>query len=103
MKGQFGPQGALFDGWETRRHNSTYDWVILRLGPVAGGSVTGFDVDTANFNGNEAPEVEIYGLRLTPAEERVGTRVSEQDARVSEACRVIHIRRWTKLSLFLLP
>lgn len=26
MKGQFGPNGALFDGWESRRHNPTYDW-----------------------------------------------------------------------------
>lgn len=84
MKGQFGPKGALFDGWETRRHNPTYDWVILRLGPAAGGSITGFDVDTANFNGNEAPEVEIFGLRLTPEEEKGNSRVSEQDVRVSD-------------------
>lgn len=26
MKGQFGPNGALFDGWESRRHNPRYDW-----------------------------------------------------------------------------
>lgn len=26
MKGQFGPNGALFDGWESRRHNQSYDW-----------------------------------------------------------------------------
>lgn len=25
-KGQFGPNGALFDGWETRRHNPDHDW-----------------------------------------------------------------------------
>ncbi|UZJ53020.1 hypothetical protein CBS101457_002340 [Exobasidium rhododendri] len=80
MKGQFGPTGALFDGWETRRHNSTYDWVIMRLGPAAGGSIVGFDVDTANFNGNEAPEVEIFGLRLTPEEEKAGKAVREDDA-----------------------
>lgn len=28
MKGQFGPNGALFDGWESRRHNPTYDWSV---------------------------------------------------------------------------
>lgn len=83
MKGQFGPKGALFDGWETRRHNPTYDWVIVRLGPVAGGRITGFDVDTANFNGNEAPEVEIYGLCLTPDEEKAAVEVRENDDRVS--------------------
>ena len=31
MKGQFGPNGALFDGWESRRHNPTYDWSVASL------------------------------------------------------------------------
>ena len=26
LKGQFGPKGALYSGWETRRHNADYDW-----------------------------------------------------------------------------
>lgn len=26
LKGQFGPKGALFSGWESRRHNPNYDW-----------------------------------------------------------------------------
>ncbi|KAF9482161.1 allantoicase [Pholiota conissans] len=60
MKGQFGPNGALFSGWETRRHNPGYDWCIIQLG--TSGSVQGFDVDTANFNGNEAPAVSIHAL-----------------------------------------
>lgn len=71
LKGQFGPKGALFDGWETRRHNPEgVDWVIVRLGPAGGASIVGFDIDTAHFNGNEAPEVEVYGLRLSPEEEQ---------------------------------
>lgn len=82
LKGQFGPKGALFDGWETRRHNPTYDWVILRLGPAAGGQLIGFDVDTANFNGNEAPEISIHALALTPEEEaQTGNALAENDAR----------------------
>ncbi|PWN44477.1 Allantoicase [Ceraceosorus guamensis] len=64
LKGQFGPKGALFSGWETRRHNPTFDWVILRLGPAAGAQILGVDVDTAWFNGNEAPEVEVWALHL---------------------------------------
>ncbi|KAI0790792.1 galactose-binding domain-like protein [Abortiporus biennis] len=60
LKGQFGPKGALFSGWETRRHNPTFDWCIIKLGSP--GSVFGFDVDTAHFNGNEAPEVSVEGL-----------------------------------------
>lgn len=82
LRGQFGPKGALFDGWETRRHNPTYDWVILRLGPNAGGHLVGFDVDTANFNGNEAPEISIHALALTPEEEaQIGNTLAEDDKR----------------------
>lgn len=66
MKGQFGPNGALFSGWETRRHNPSYDWCILQLG--TSGTVVGFDVDTSNFNGNEAPQVSIEILNALPSE-----------------------------------
>ncbi|GAC92651.1 allantoicase [Pseudozyma hubeiensis SY62] len=82
LKGTFGPKGALFDGWETRRHNPTYDWVILRLGPNAGGRLIGFDVDTANFNGNEAPEISIHALALTQEEEAsIDNGLAENDER----------------------
>ena len=81
MKGQFGPNGALFDGWESRRHNPTYDWCALPLPPLflssactrstadalsvplparrtiiklgALGEVVGCDIDTGHFAGNE--------------------------------------------------
>ncbi len=60
----------------------TYDWVILRLGPNAGGRLIGFDVDTANFIGNEAPEISIHALTLTPEEEAsTGNALAENDAR----------------------
>lgn len=29
LKGQFGPKGALFSGWETRRHNPAHDWCVM--------------------------------------------------------------------------
>ncbi|KAJ3767438.1 galactose-binding domain-like protein [Lentinula raphanica] len=57
LKGQFGPNGALYSGWETRRHNPTYDWCIIKLG--TSGTIVGFDIDTSNFNGNEAPEASV--------------------------------------------
>ncbi|KAF8637971.1 hypothetical protein AX16_010603 [Volvariella volvacea WC 439] len=57
LKGQFGPNGALFSGWESRRHNPTYDWCIIQLG--TSGHIVGFDVDTSHFNGNEAPQVSV--------------------------------------------
>ncbi|KAF9010532.1 allantoicase [Cyathus striatus] len=67
LKGQFGPNGALYSGWETRRHNPTYDWCIIQLG--TSGTIAGFDIDTANFNGNEAPQVSVYALNALPSEE----------------------------------
>lgn len=52
--------GAWYDGWETRRHNSKpFDWVVVKLGCV--GVVEGVEVDTAHFNGNEAPEAGLEG------------------------------------------
>ncbi|KAJ7859725.1 allantoicase [Mycena leptocephala] len=66
LKGQFGPKGALFSGWESRRHNPAYDWCIIQLG--TSGSVSGFDIDTSHFNGNEAPEVSVDVLSGSPSE-----------------------------------
>ncbi|KAI0775697.1 allantoicase [Trametes elegans] len=60
LKGQFGPKGALYSGWESRRHNPTYDWCIIKLGTT--GSVSGFDIDTSHFNGNEAPQASVDAL-----------------------------------------
>ncbi|EHS63942.1 uncharacterized protein PGTG_21958 [Puccinia graminis f. sp. tritici CRL 75-36-700-3] len=66
LSGQFGPNGALYDGWESRRHNPSHDWVIIKLG-VASGTIIGFEIDTTFFNGNEAPACSVYGLdRLDP-------------------------------------
>ncbi|KAJ1654620.1 Allantoicase [Dispira simplex] len=50
-------QGAWYDGWETRRHNPKHDWVIIRLGYA--GTIAGFNIDTAHFNGNHAPEASV--------------------------------------------
>ncbi|KAH0490438.1 hypothetical protein TgHK011_001906 [Trichoderma gracile] len=53
--------GAWYDGWETRRHNpEEFDWVVVRLG-VASGIVKGVEIDTAFFNGNNAPAISVEG------------------------------------------
>lgn len=58
--GYYVPTGAWFDGWETRRHNKNpSDWVIIKLGVV--GEINSCEIDTAYFNGNEAPAVSIEG------------------------------------------
>ncbi|KAI6169491.1 galactose-binding domain-like protein [Pisolithus thermaeus] len=67
LKGQYGPNGALYSGWETRRHNPTYDWCIIKLGSP--GTIVGFDIDTSHFNGNEAPEVSVDALLSTDEDE----------------------------------
>lgn len=61
--------GAWYDGWETRRHNpEPRDWVVIKLG-VPSGRITAFEVDTAFFNGNQAPAVTVEGTSLPPSEQ----------------------------------
>uniref|UniRef100_A0A060SWQ1 allantoicase n=1 Tax=Blastobotrys adeninivorans TaxID=409370 RepID=A0A060SWQ1_BLAAD len=55
---KFVPTGAWFDGWETRRHNPEYDWVIIKLG-VDSATLVGCEVDTAHFTGNAAPAISV--------------------------------------------
>jgi allantoicase len=63
--------GAWYDGWETRRHNrKPFDWVVVKLGCV--GIIEGVEVDTAHFNGNEAPEAGLDGCFLPEGAEDVG-------------------------------
>ncbi|VEU19292.1 DEKNAAC100886 [Brettanomyces naardenensis] len=51
--------GAWYDGWETRRHNPEIaDWVIFKMG-VASARLIGCEVDTAYFNGNQAPYISV--------------------------------------------
>lgn len=61
--GYYVPTGAWFDGWETRRHNKApTDWVVIKLGVT--GLAHGCEVDTAFFNGNEAPAVSLEACIL---------------------------------------
>lgn len=76
LKGQFGPNGALYDGWESRRHNPAFDWAIIKLGTT--GTISGFDVDTSNFNGNEAPQVSIEVLSAEDADDKDPSHDSPQ-------------------------
>ncbi|KAI8148184.1 allantoicase [Fennellomyces sp. T-0311] len=55
--GKFVSTGAWMDGWETKRHNQTYDWCIIKLGFA--GSIRGFDIDTSYFTGNQAPAASV--------------------------------------------
>lgn len=64
--------GQWMDGWETRRHNrNAFDYTIIRLG-VASGTVVGVEIDTAYFEGNEAPAVSVEGCFRDDDDEVVG-------------------------------
>ncbi|KAK9467720.1 galactose-binding domain-like protein [Lipomyces arxii] len=55
-------QGAWYDGWETRRHNpEETDWVIIKVG-VASARIIGCEIDTAFFDGNQAPAISVEGV-----------------------------------------
>jgi len=59
----FGPEGKVYDGWETRRRRGSdtdpWDEAVVRLG--APGIVRGVVVDTAWFTGNYPPEASVEG------------------------------------------
>ncbi|EXJ86649.1 allantoicase [Capronia epimyces CBS 606.96] len=75
--GYFVHTGAWYDGWETRRHNpKKFDWVVIKLGCV--GRIEAVEVDTAYFNGNEAPFAGLDGCFLTPEQEH-GSGVDKED------------------------
>ncbi|KAH8828554.1 allantoicase [Flagelloscypha sp. PMI_526] len=95
MKGQFGPNGALYSGWESRRHNAAYDWAIIKLGTA--GTIIGFDIDTSHFNGNEGPEASVYALQAPPEE-----NPSVEDPRWTELLPVVALGP-TQRHLFKIP
>ena len=102
MKGQFGPTGALYDAWESRRHNPSFDWYVARL--VLGlmirviirlatdyAHVHYVDIDTSHFSGNEAPQSSVFGITLSEDELRLGhkVKINSKDSRWTEILPVV--------------
>ncbi|RCH78186.1 Allantoicase, partial [Rhizopus stolonifer] len=56
---KFVETGSWMDGWESKRHNSSYDWCIIKLGFP--GVIHGFDIDTSFFTGNQASAASVEG------------------------------------------
>ena len=82
-KTKFVFSGAWYDGWETRRHNENeYDYVIFKIG-VEACKIIGCEVDTAFFNGNQAPFVGVDALYHDDAEEANSTsnKITNEDER----------------------
>ncbi len=56
--GTYGPDGKIYDGWETRRRRDEgHDYAVVRLG--APGVIRSVVVDTAHFRGNYPPYMSI--------------------------------------------
>lgn len=97
MKGQFGPTGALYDAWESRRHNPSFDWyvaprmsmtderVIIKLATDFA-HIHYVDIDTSHFSGNEAPESSVFGITLSEDELKLGqtVKINSKDSRWTE-------------------
>ncbi len=59
----FGPQGKVYDGWETRRRRDPgHDEAIVRLG--APGIIRGVVIDTSWFTGNYPPEAAVDAIAV---------------------------------------
>ncbi|ODV63564.1 allantoicase [Ascoidea rubescens DSM 1968] len=62
---KFTHAGAWFDGWETRRHNpEPYDYVIVKIA-VSSANIIAAEIDTAFFDGNQAPAISIDAANLS--------------------------------------
>lgn len=104
VAGIFDLRGEVVDGWETRRHAISGDWVIIRLGVP--GRLRTVDVDTRFFTGNHPTGCSIYGATLAPGvdpREAVGwQRLAAPTALKADAHNPIGVsdpRRYTHLKL----
>ncbi|SGZ12188.1 BQ5605_C028g10487 [Microbotryum silenes-dioicae] len=70
MPGQFGPNGALMDGWESRRHNRRHDCsLLLNLQDAVSLNLFFLGVScgaesTRHFAGNECPATDVWGTTV---------------------------------------
>ena len=117
----FGPNGKMYDGWETRRRRAEgvggdgtgpeCDYAIVRLG--APGVVRHVVVDTAFFRGNYPPYASVEALRVEgyPVAEELARRPSGRRSCRSRRSRATpptrstsrDSRRWTHVRLTIYP
>lgn len=63
IPGKFTTRGKWMDGWESRRKRVPgHDWCIIQLGRP--GAITGVNIDTAHFNGNQPEFCTVEGTEL---------------------------------------
>ncbi|KYQ89571.1 allantoicase [Tieghemostelium lacteum] len=57
---KFVDTGKWMDGWETKRHNPSFDWCVLKLGIP--GTIVGIEIDTSYFTGNYPPYAQLESI-----------------------------------------
>ncbi|KAI8071092.1 Allantoicase [Gongronella butleri] len=71
--GRFVATGAWMDGWESKRHNASHDWAIVKLGFP--GTIRGFDIDTHYFTGNQAPAASVEAAFVAEGQDALSDAV----------------------------
>ena len=76
IPGKYTENGKWMDGWESRRKREEgYDWCIIQLG--SRGTISGFNVDTAHFLGNNPAQVSIEAADLAEGNSTEGASWTE--------------------------
>ncbi|MFI7585624.1 allantoicase [Spongisporangium articulatum] len=108
----YGPDGKIYDGWETRRRRDggERDFAIVRLG--APGVLRSVVVDTAHFRGNYPPYASLEGLAgeghpiAQEAPEGAWTTLVEKSALKGDSENsfdVVNQNRWSHVRLSIYP
>jgi len=110
--GTYGPDGKIYDGWETRRRRdgADRDFAIVRLG--APGVIRSVVVDTAHFRGNYPAYASIEGTAgeghpiAQELPEDAWTTLLPKSALKGDSANpfdVVNDKRWTHVRLTIYP
>jgi allantoicase len=110
--GTYGPDGKIYDGWETRRRRdgADRDFAIVRLG--APGVIRSVIVDTAHFRGNYPAYASIEGTAgeghpiAQELPESAWTTLLPKSALKGDSVNpfdVVNDQRWTHVRLTIYP
>ncbi|MDP9825908.1 allantoicase [Kineosporia succinea] len=107
----FGPDGKIYDGWETRRRREPgHDFAIVRLGLP--GVVRSVTIDTAHFKGNYPPFASIEAAAgeghpvAQDLPESAWTTILPKVALKGDSPNTFEVdsdRRWTHVRLSIYP
>jgi allantoicase len=110
--GTYGPDGKIYDGWETRRRRDGLDrdFAIVRLG--APGAIRSVVIDTAHFRGNYPAYASIEGIAgeghpiVQELPESAWTTLLPKSALKGDSVNpfdVVNDQRWTHVRLTIYP